>query len=487
MPFDRSQVRRTLGRVRRKLKRLRPGSANARIEKAISEVRDGVSKQVDRMQTDVARMGTNLAAVDTRLAGLEKSLAELARRPVPPPPPRSPPKSLGTQALEENVVLTGLTFEGQRPRVVILLQNYGTQMLFAGIRTALITAVELSRRLDRPLALVVLEPLLADVDTVRAELAEWLTDELDAGDRAASLTVSAPENIRRRDGHADDIWLATFWTTAFQLGRLCAAGTIDPKHVVYLVQDWEPSFYSWGTEHALAVSTYGLGFHLLVNSSSLADYVSERTGSAIDADQVIAPQVDETRLQQAAAAWEAGSTDEPRVLFYARPTKPRNLYTLGLAALRDWAATVPPSVHPIVTFAGEDLAAPPDLGPGVTVRAAGKVDMDEYYDLLSHTDVGIALMQSPHPSHLALEMPMAGIPTLTNAVEDHRKAWVDGLQVVDATPQAISNALYALVDSAKALREHTFVPLGDSLGKPLGTCIDALVSRLPEPSTTTAD
>ncbi|WP_375475157.1 hypothetical protein [uncultured Jatrophihabitans sp.] len=482
------QARRTLGRARRKLHRLRhPEEAPAlRAEKAVSRLRRDLVAQLTQLHRDVSRLdgavataGARLDKLDARSAAVSSGLDALARRPgPPPPPPRAPAKTLAANVLEDNVVLSGLQADGPRPRVVIVLQGFGVHMLFAGIRTALLTAVELARRLDRPLAMVVLEPLNADPDAVRTEVVQWLTDELDAADVAANLTLSAPEGIRRHGGHPDDIWMATFWTTAFQLGRLCDRGALSPDHVVYLIQDWEPGFYAWGTEHALAGSTYSLRFHLLVNSSSLADYVSERVGRPIPADQVIAPQVDEDRLRSATDEWAPRAPDSPRILFYARPSKPRNLYPLGLAALQQWALTVDPSAHPVVTLAGEDLTAP-DLGPGITLEAVGKLDMDEYYALLARTDVGLALMHSPHPSHLALELPMTGIPTITNAVENHRKPWVTGLEVVEATPHALAAALTAHLERARTITTHEFVPLGATLGRPLGECLDALVTRLP--------
>jgi hypothetical protein len=379
---------------------------------------------------------------------------------------------------EDNIVLAGLQAGGEHPRVVIVLHSFAVRMIFAGVRTALVTAVELARRMQRSLALVVLEPLGADPDVVRSQLIEWITTELDASDVVDGLTLSAPERPRHTDSHPDDIWLATYWTTAYQLGRMCDRGVLDPDHVVYLVQDWEPGFFAWGTEYALASSTYTRGFHTLVNSVPLASYVTEQTGISIPTDQIIAPQVDEARLRSVAEAWQPGPSGAPRVLYYARPSKPRNMYALGLAALRMWAADLPPALRPVVTLSGEDLIAP-DLGSNVEVRVAGKLTFNAYYSLLAHTDVGLTLMYSPHPSHLALELPMAGIPTVTNALGDYRRSWLPGLDVVPATPYALADALAARVSEVGAHERHDFVSLGHSLGLPLESCLDALVAKLP--------
>jgi hypothetical protein len=486
-----STARRLAGRVRRKLRRVadehRAGTPAGRVETQLTRFSATVLGRFDEQHRDIEKLGAQVAGAAARMGEIEKrsialsnGLQDLTRR-AQAAAKAAPARPRPSPVTEENVVLTGLQVAGEHPRVVIVLHSFEVRMIFAGVRTAFVTAVELARLLHRPLALVVLEPLGADPDDVRTQLIEWLSTQLDAADVAASMTLSSHEHARRKDLHADDIWLATYWTTAFQLGRLCDDGLIDPDHVVYLVQDWEPGFFPWGTEYALASSTYARGFHLLVNSASLAAYVTERTGVPIPADQIIAPQVDEERLRAAAKAWQPGRPDKPRVLFYARPSKPRNTYVLGLAALRIWADALPPSLHPVVTFAGEELVAP-DLGPRVTVRAAGNLSFDAYYDLLAHTDVGLTLMHSPHPSHLALELPMAGIPAITNALDDHRQAWLPGLDVAPATPHALAEALAARVSTVGEVTRHEFVSLGDKLGRPLDACLDALVTRLPNSS-----
>ncbi|MGH8963180.1 MAG: hypothetical protein ACRDWT_18650 [Jatrophihabitantaceae bacterium] len=418
---------------------------------------------------------TRLDSLEDQATATSAGVSDLLKRPIATKPP--PPRVL-TSVTEQNAVLAGLTVGGPEPRVVLVLNGFAVDAIFAGVRTALITALELARRLDRPLAIVVLEPLGAAPDAVRAKLVDWLTDELGLEGFAERLTLSSQESPRRKDLHPGDLWLVTYWTTAVQVGLLCEDGLVDPDRVVYLVQDWEPGFYPWSTEYALAASTYERGFHLLVNSASLAGFVAEQMGTSLP-DLVFAPEVDEERLRSVARAWKPGEQGRPRVLFYARPSKPRNLYALGLAALRRWAEQLPDDVHPIVTCAGEDMAGP-DLGPRVTVHNAGKLSFDDYYDLLTNTDVGLALMYSPHPSHLALELPMAGIPTVTNTVGAHRRAWVTGLQVVTPTPGAIAATLSELVIAAGDGRAHEFVGLGDSLGRPLADCVESLITRLPD-------
>ncbi len=115
------------------------------------------------------------------------------------------------------------------------------------------------------------------------------------------------------------------------------------------------------------------------------------------------------------------------MLFYARPGKPRNMYAAGLEALRLWAEQLPDGLTGVVRFAGEEIADEVDLGPRARVEMLGKLSYDGYHDLLADSDVGLALMLSPHPGHLALELPLAGIPTVTNDFAGYRDEWVTGL------------------------------------------------------------
>ena len=142
---------------------------------------------------------------------------------------------------------------------------------------------------------------------------------------------------------------------------------------------------------------------------------------------------------------------EVRVLFYARPGKPRNMYAAGVEALRLWAELLPDGVTGVVRFAGEEIADEVDLGPRARVEMLGKLSYDGYHDLLADSDVGLALMLSPHPGHLALELPLAGIPTVTNDFAGYRHEWVTGLTVSGTDPTSIADALLHTTDVARGL------------------------------------
>lgn len=400
--------------------------------------------------------------------------------PTPPPAPAPPPDPFRDMSTGASDLLDGIRVDTAAAgrHVVLVLQTFEPRLLFAGIRTAVLAAAHLAAELDRSLRVVVVDRPAASDDQCLAALREVLGDEPGVEDIPGDLELwsasSADASFAR-----DDVWVATFWTTAYALRRLVRSGRIDADRVVYLVQDFEPGFYAWGPLYAKALSTYDAGFRTLVNSTSLAAYVSAQTSATVRPEWVFAPALDEPALSRAASGWQAASDGRVRVLFYARPGKPRNMYEAGLQALRTWAAELAADGRgAVVHLAGEDIGVPVDLGPGVEIVLDGKLSYDAYYELLGKVDVGLALMLSAHPGHLALELPMAGIPTVTNAFSGYREQWVDGLLVADPEPDAIAAALVEATRIADDLREHRPRTWSVGLGTGLLDAVRALAGEL---------
>jgi hypothetical protein len=366
------------------------------------------------------------------------------------------------------LAVSRLRLDGSERHVVLLLQTLAPRSIFAGIRTAVLAAAELATQLDLPLRILVFEDTGETRDDTLAGVQELLGE---AGYPHLAERLRLSVEGARDDAHdPDDVWFATFWTTAWALGRLVDDGRIRAERVVHLVQDWEPGFYPWGDHFAKAESTYGRGFHTLVNSMPLATYVADQTGRTLDPASVFGPQVDTDALAAVAARWRPGPDGVVRVLFYARPGNPRNMFNLGLQSLRLWAEQLADGLRAQVSFAGAPVGAV-DLGPAVDVELLGKTSYDDYYALLSRVDVGLALMNSPHPGHLALELPIAGIPTVTNLFGRYRTEWVDGLVLGDPTPTALASALDEALAQGKGLTAHQAHPELRGLG---GSLTDAV-------------
>jgi len=463
-------------------------SSRARLESRVGELQRTQRQQL-RLTRKALQQGRQAAkrgsaqrqALDrglnqsrTRMTALEHQVAALRRELRPRPEPKVLTGEDLTTAGEET--LSRLVFDGDHPRVVLLMQSLAPRYIFAGIRTALLAAGELSTQLGLPLRIVVFEPTGETRDDT-LELVRSVLAKAGYPDVAAALRISVDGARDDAGHHSDDVWLATLWATASALMRQADAGRARRDRVVYLIQDWEPSFYPWGDLHARADSTYRAGFQPLVNSLSLSRYVADQTGTQIDPRVVFAPAVDRSALAAAGQAWAPSADGRCRVFFYARPAAARNMFNLGLQGLRLWAERLDGEVRPLVRMAGAPTG-PVDLGPSVEVEVLGKTSYDEYYAQLSQADVGLALMNSPHPGHLALELPLAGIPTVTNRFADYREAWVDGLVLGDPDPSSIAAALHEAAGLAQHRVAGSPQPELRRLGGSLESAVAAVADRL---------
>jgi beta-1,2-rhamnosyltransferase WsaF-like protein len=207
-----------------------------------------------------------------------------------------------------------------------------------------------------------------------------------------------------------DVVLATWWPTAY----LAAAATerTGGKDFLYLIQDFEPAFYAWSTNYALALATYSMPMRAIFNERLVFEhFVAGNIGrfgdGAAGASITFDPAVDGTLFRPRARG------KQRRLLFYARPSKPRNLYQLGLRVLRraaedgtfrDWD----------VRSIGEPVPEL-DLGGGAVLRPMPWRDVEGYAELLGTSDILLSLMLSPHPSYPPLEMAASGGAVVTNS------------------------------------------------------------------------
>lgn len=188
----------------------------------------------------------------------------------------------------------------------------------------------------------------------------------------------------------------------------------------YLIQDFEPGFYAWSSNHALALETYGLDHIGIFNERFLYDHtVEQKAGRYADPDfaakaLVFEPALDRTLFHPPAAARPTGRR---RLLFYARPTNPRNMLGIGVAALK--AALADSAFqHEAWTFEaiGSRGSLPPlDLGQGHTLRPAPWADYAGYGRQLREADILLCPMLSPHTSYPVLEMAASGGLAVTNS------------------------------------------------------------------------
>ena len=215
-----------------------------------------------------------------------------------------------------------------------------------------------------------------------------------------------------------DVFLATHWTTAQQAKTFLPR--METKRILYLIQDFEPGFYAWSSNYALALETYDLDHVGIFNERMLYDYfAAQGPGRYSDPDfarqgLVFEPAIDRAVFHPPA---EPRTGKKRRLLFYARPTNPRNLLGLGLHALRK--AMFDPIFRQaeweFLAIGARGSLPEIDLGSGHVLRPAPWADYAGYGQQLREADILLCPMLSPHTSYPVLEMAASGGLTVTNS------------------------------------------------------------------------
>jgi hypothetical protein len=185
-----------------------------------------------------------------------------------------------------------------------------------------------------------------------------------------------------------------------------------------MIQEHEPFTFPMGTYAALADESYRLPHTALYSTELLREYFeAHRIGVATES----------TSFQNAITAIEAPSAAElrarnpRRLLFYARPEPhaARNLFELGVLALdralAEGAFLTGWELRGIGSV-GEGRRI--TLGGGATLDLLPRAGQDDYARELRAHDLGLALMYTPHPSLVPIEMAAAGMLTVTNTFEN---------------------------------------------------------------------
>jgi hypothetical protein len=360
------------------------------------------SSRARRLSSLAVRGGLRLARDAELRARVAGKLAEQVDR-VPDPADVAEPLPSAVRPLP--AVLSGAS--GRTVQVLVpFIPRTG---VFGGVATALRLAVELAHQGERVRVVETdrsdrLEP--AELRAAIRRSLEVPGDWLDGLSFFSAVHPQTPLPVGR-----DDVFMATAWWTAHRAHWTQDRLGLGDSPFVYLVQDYEPSFYPGSDVQALAEWSYRMPCWPVVNCRTLADHLRLATSLPVDDDMVLAPQVDIRAL--AALPRTATESGPLRVLLYGRPSVPRNLFETALRGLAAWLRTRE-SRRPVeVISAGEQHDDVP-LGDGAVVRSVGQLPWDRYTEELSQSHVGLSLMLSPHPSYPPLEMAAAGLVVVTN-------------------------------------------------------------------------
>ncbi|HEX8976387.1 MAG TPA: glycosyltransferase [Solirubrobacteraceae bacterium] len=254
-----------------------------------------------------------------------------------------------------------------------------------------------------------------------------------------------------------DAFIATTWWTA-HIARAALSG-VERERFLYLIQEYEPFTFPMGTYAALAAESYAFPHTALFSTALLRDYfrhhgigVFAPGGGGAECSAVF-----ENAITAVAPpdVGELAARRSRRLLYYARPEAhaSRNMFELGILALRralgdgglqGW------ELHGIGSVGGGRRTL--SLGGGAELQLVPRADQRAYGELLRGHDLGLALMYTPHPSLVPIEMAAAGMLTVTNSFENKTAAAMRAISpnliAAEPTVGALASALTRAASSA---------------------------------------
>jgi glycosyltransferase involved in cell wall biosynthesis len=391
------------------------------------------------------------------LSARERPSRALRLDAVPPPnlapkPGRRGPDGAARAVAEKIAPLELAVREDVPPRVNVLVPTIDLEHFFGGY----IAKFNLARRLaERGVRVRVVT-----VDPVPPLPRSW-RDRIEAYDGLAGLfdrvEVAFGREAQALEVSRSDRFVASAWWTA----HVAAAATraLGGERFLYLIQEYEPFTFAMGTYAALAAESYRFAHRALFSTELLREFF-RRHAVGVYADGAQAGDAASAAFENAitpvdppSAAALAGRSSR-RLLFYARPEPhaERNLFQLGVLALSralERGALAGWELHGIGTL---DAARRVDLGGGAGLRLLPRAAQASYADLLRDHDVGLALMYTPHPSLVPIEMASAGMLTVTNSFENKTPEALAAISpnfvTVEPSVDAIADGLQAAVAGA---------------------------------------
>ncbi len=318
-------------------------------------------------------------------------------------------------------------------------------------------------------------PLDRDPGPLRAHIAALAGSEA-AGRHVELISAESPIPIA-----AGDVLMATWWPTAYAARDALRWGRA--REFLYLIQDFEPGFYAWSTNYALAEATYGFPCRAIFNERLLRAHFAAanvgRFGPDAGSDLAIAfdPSVDRGLFSRSAYPADPARPPARRLLLYARPRIDRNCYTLALRALRTavQGGLFDDEEWEFVAIGAEvpELA----LSDRHVLRPSGWLGYADYARLLSQSDLLLSLMLSPHTSYPPVEMAGAGNLVVTNVLGAKTAEALRAIspRILGVSP-VVEDLVGALRDAVGMIRADR-VPAGD-IALP-GTWSEALADAVP--------
>lgn len=358
-------------------------------------------------------------------------------------------------------------------RVNLIVPSFESDFVYGGLTTAIKIFKEVYVKLNADARIIVLKGQYSSKSTHRVEGFDYNGDNKNILFLDDSKKVPVCKN---------DIFICTFWTTMYAITPIFKQQIdyfkLNDRKIVYLIQDFEPGFYPWSTEYALADSTYKNNSNNIVamfNAESLYRYF-KNGGYSFGEEIFFDPQMNENLRRNIP---RESNRRLKKILIYGRPRVSRNSFELIRSSLALWSDNYEKANEWEIISLGakfEDIRLSRNV-----ISSKGKVTLDEYAKYMSEAYVGISLMISPHPSYPPLEMSTFGVKTITNKFDSKDlNDFNSNIYNVDfCTPDEIEKQLEKICDQyysdpyGMSYRDNDYVK-GGSFEK----AIDNLISSI---------
>ena len=192
-----------------------------------------------------------------------------------------------------------------------------------------------------------------------------------------------------------DVLIATWWVAAYYL-KHNTDKTLIP---IYLVQDYESSFYPVSAKYVMADNTYRMGFSCICSGRWMGKYLINRYGA--DAASFQFPvNTDVYNLKS-----ESTRSNSKKIVFFAKPEMPRRCYEIGMQALYTFSK-LKPDVE--IVFFGSPEIEPKKIPFKVTCKKLVPT-IEDLAELYRSADLGL-VFSTTNPSLVPYEMIACGCP-----------------------------------------------------------------------------
>ena len=223
-----------------------------------------------------------------------------------------------------------------------------------------------------------------------------------------------------------DICVATLWNTAYIAEHIHAK--CKNKKFIYMIQDYEPIFYPNSSISALIEATYRMNYNAMFSTDILRKFFNAKV--FVDMPKKESCSFDTASLPYLpdfATFKKNHQNIKRKFVFYGRPHRERNMFDLGCYIIQQ---AIERKILPETEWEFYSVGYREQrirMTDQTTMRALPYMSVKKYSELLGKMDLGLALMMSPHPSMIPIDLALSGGVVVTNTYANKTEELLHGI------------------------------------------------------------